>query len=207
MNESIYSAAATVHDLKQEKKAHRELHKHKDLFEQKKQYMEHGNILHYNPMIEANIALLGFHSKFLSAYKNGKIEVKADEIGTNEILTAVPITKGMDNDNRCKVFLKLNGCDLYLSAAKNGKLEIKEWARNYEKWVVEKDEKTGMFAFKSYHGKYLCAEKGGIPKADRKNKKDWEKWRVVVVQNANSKETTTNDLQKEEMVQNEGSYY
>merc|ERR1712228_138931 len=154
----------TVHDLKQEKKAHREMHKNKDLI----------------------------------VYKNGKIELKADGIGSNEILTAMPITKGLDNDNRCKVCFKLNGCDLYLSAAKNGKLSVKQWVRDWEKWVVEKDEKTGMFSFKSHHGNYLCAEKGKVPKADRKKKGDWEKWRIVVVQNANS---------KQEMVQNEGSYY
>merc|ERR1712154_46786 len=74
-------------------------------------------------------------------------------------------------------------CGLYLSSEKNGKLMLRKEPKSYEKWLVEKNEKTGMFSFKSFHGKYLSAGRGK-PVADRKHKKDWENWRVVVVQDA-----------------------
>eukprot|EP01084_Bolivina_argentea_P284101 486778_1 len=211
------TAAATVHDLKQEKKAKREMHKHKDLIEQKKQYIEHGNIQKYNPLTEINISLLGFHNKYISGYKNGKLELKKSNIGENEIFTSIPILKDIETqkDYRMKVCFKLNNTNLYLSCEKNGSLSLKKWCRNWETFCVEKEEKSGMFSFKSYHNTYLCAEKNKAV-GNRKRKGDWEKWRCIVVQkNDTAKDEKHVTKGKDEnysnppqpMVENDGSYY
>ena len=195
-------AAATVHDLKKEKEAKRELHKHKDLVEQKKQYEEYGDILHYNPLVQQNIAFLGFHNKYMSGHKNGKFELKADKIGESEIFTTIPITKGIEDqsDYRCKVAIMPYGTDLYLCCTnKDHKLKLQPHCRNWEYWIVEKDEKTGMFSFKSFHNTYLCAQSNGKPSANKKKKGDWEKWRIIIVQQPKQ--------QQVKMVENTGSYY
>ena len=213
--------------MKQEKEAKKEMHKMQDLVEQKKQYIESGKILHYNPIIKQNVAFLGFHRNYLSAFKNNKLELKTDKIGENEIFTTIPITKGIEDqtDNRCKVAIQPYGTNLYLCCAKDGSLMFQEYCRSYEQWIVEKEENTGMFSFKSCHNTYLCAEKNGIPNGKKKKKKDWEKWRIIVVQVQETKDkenegkTTKgqpmhnengnyyDNSQKQKMAENNGSYY
>ena len=194
-----------MNDLKQEKKAYREMHKHQDLIEQKKQYIEHGKILYYNPVIQQNIALLGFHRNYMSAYtKNKTLEIKKDKVGISEIWISEPITKDLNTDSRCKVALKpKSNPNLYLCCEKNGSLTLKPHCKTWETWIVEKEESTGMFSFKSYHNTYLCADSSGKPKGDRKHKKDWEKWRIVVVQQKENQQ----QQQQQAMVTNDGSYY
>lgn len=183
------------------------MHKHQDLVEQKKQYIEHGKILYYNPVIEQNIALLGFHRNYMSAYtKNKTLELKKDKIGSSEIWISEPITKDLKTDSRCKVALKpKSNPSLYLCCEKNGSLSLKPHCLSYETWIVEKEESTGMFSFKSFHNTYLCSD-NGKPTGDRKHKKDWEKWRIVVVQ-AKEKQQQQQKIQQQPMVVNDGSYY
>eukprot|EP01084_Bolivina_argentea_P111272 198603_1 len=216
------TALATANDIKQEKRARRELHKHKDLVEQKKQYVEHGNIQLYDPMVQTNIALLGFFNKYLSGFKNGKFELNQDSIASNEMFTSIPVTEGIDTqkDYRCKVCFQLNGTNLYLCCEKNGKLAVRKARKKWETWIVEQDNKSGMFSFKSHHNTYLCAQKGK-PNANRKNKGDYEKWRVVVIQQPQKEQlpaqpvenqstkgyTPPKQQQQVPMAQNKGSYY
>eukprot|EP00486_Rosalina_sp_Unknown_P001932 CAMPEP_0201575546 /NCGR_PEP_ID=MMETSP0190_2-20130828/20817_1 /ASSEMBLY_ACC=CAM_ASM_000263 /TAXON_ID=37353 /ORGANISM="Rosalina sp." /LENGTH=158 /DNA_ID=CAMNT_0048005317 /DNA_START=337 /DNA_END=813 /DNA_ORIENTATION=- len=112
------------------------------------------------------------------------MELKKDKIGATEFWESVPITKGIEDqsDYRCKVALKPYGSELYLCCHKNGSLALQPHCKSYEQWIVEKEENTGMFSFKSAHNTYLCAESNGKPIGNRKQKKDWEKWRIIVVQ-------------------------
>eukprot|EP00484_Ammonia_sp_Unknown_P019942 CAMPEP_0197028440 /NCGR_PEP_ID=MMETSP1384-20130603/8126_1 /TAXON_ID=29189 /ORGANISM="Ammonia sp." /LENGTH=234 /DNA_ID=CAMNT_0042457445 /DNA_START=76 /DNA_END=780 /DNA_ORIENTATION=- len=210
------TGAAMAQDLKHEKEAKRELHKHKDLVEQKKQYDEHGQILYYNPVLTQNIALLGFHNQYLSAFKNSSLEVKAEKVGGNEVFTTVPLLQGVDNqkDARCKVAIKPVGTELYLRCDKHGNLNLEQHCKEWEEWLVEKDEKSGMFSFKSaYWNTYLSAQSNGKPVADRKKVGDWEKWRVIMVQLKHDKQqepvSQSNQPKKQQtkMAENDGSYY
>merc|ERR1712083_437756 len=70
---------------------------------------------------------------------------------------------------------------------KNGELFLREADGNHDRpktWIVEKNEKQGTFSFKSEkHGTYLCAEKKRVV-ANRRKKKQWERWRVIVIRDA-----------------------
>ena len=257
------SAAGTVNDLKQEKKAKAEIQKHYDLVEQKKQVIEYGNVIHYSPLVQQNIAFLGFHSKYMSAFKNGSFEIKRDRIGGNEVFVSIPIIAGVENqsDYRMKVCFRLKGTELYLSCRPKGVLTLQPhvkgqyiswniyfsnisspmnisendkcpYLKGWEMWIVEKDEKHGTFAFKSKHNTYLCAERKKVV-ANRKKKKQWEHWRIIVVRDkSEAQKQPQSDVQSSKstfddpaistkggpsqqqpddvthaMVQNDGSYY
>ena len=156
----------------------------------------------------------------MSAYsKNKTMELTKNKIGATEIWESIPITKGIEDqtDYRCKVALKVHGAELYLCCYKNGKLGLAEQIKAYEMWVVEKEESTGMFSFKSHHNTYLCADSNGKPIGDRKKKKDWEKWRIIVVQDKKDdkaalikqqqQQIAQNQQQISAMAMNDGSYY
>ena len=173
--------------MKQEKKAKAEINRDHELLEQKKQVIEYGNVLKYDPMIQCNVALLGFHSKFISASKSGhygSIELKRDQIGANEVFVSIPKGTEDQTDSRMKVWFQLKGTTQYLSCGKSGALFLGEADGHHDRpkmWIVEKDEKEGTFSFKSeMQGTYLCAEKERVV-ANRKEKKEWEGWRMIVI--------------------------
>ena len=173
--------------------------------------MDHGRILKYDPMRVQNVALLGFFSRYLTAFKNGKLElVKRDSIGVSQTFTSIPVMEGVHSqaDCRMKVNFRHKASGLYLYCRKNGQLGLQKDAKSFEQWAVQKKEKDGTFAFKSHHGKYLCAAKGGTPIADRKKRGDWESWRVIVVQDKDKdKDKQEGGHTKQPMAENDGSYY
>eukprot|EP00485_Elphidium_margaritaceum_P004651 CAMPEP_0202709030 /NCGR_PEP_ID=MMETSP1385-20130828/21168_1 /ASSEMBLY_ACC=CAM_ASM_000861 /TAXON_ID=933848 /ORGANISM="Elphidium margaritaceum" /LENGTH=451 /DNA_ID=CAMNT_0049368173 /DNA_START=52 /DNA_END=1407 /DNA_ORIENTATION=+ len=130
----------------------------------------------FDPSQKCIVAFLGHYNKHVSAFKNGSIELKAENIGENETFVTVPRSK-----DGSKIGIKMLSSDLYLGTDKNGKMWLKPHLKEWEEWIVEKDA-SGRFAFKAVRfNKYLCGQPNGKLVADRAKKDAWENWRMVMV--------------------------
>ena len=74
------------------------------------------------------------------------------------------------------MYIKTNH-NLYLGSDENGLLFLGNVTKHYQIWTVESN-KDSLWSFKNHYGLYLCGEKSGRACANRKNKKDWEKFRI-----------------------------
>jgi len=131
---------------------------------------------------DGTLSMKSKFGKYVVAEKNGHLNANRAVASTWEKFTVVylakPPVKIVKPEAALRVALKTTQGQ-FLSAGKDGKMNGNGKSSGSSEQFTMYTHPDGLVSFKSAHGKYLVAEKGGNVLANRDWMRSWEKFKVI----------------------------